>query len=433
VQRDDHEKQEGQRTSIHDRADRSAQNADLHGAGTLSTVGEGHFSPSSEGKESISGEGLRTSEVLPQARAATRARVLDLWALLKEYGARYAPAARPQAAATRRQPPPGMHIAALRYLRLTPFLLTALFATSFVWDFPGMSLQLWGYPVALEGLVRILSVSGLIGYLTNWLAVTMLFQPRHRRPLFGQGLIPAQRELVIYRLAQTISEKLINVQLIQQQIVESGLISRSRETALRAVRGVLEDPGFRAGLRRLVVDYIEQVVADRRVRHELVQLVIRKMEQRATGFSGIVLSLVRHFKEEELQAKIEAAIRELPGSLDRVLDRFDQLLDTLPATIEAHSAEIEQWVTQAVLHFVQQLDVYGLLIANMNKYDEAQLEALLKHTSNEQFNYIKYLGGVLGFFGGLVIWQPVPALVLFGMLGLALWLIDEALIRMRKQ
>jgi len=67
----------------------------------------------------------------------------------------------------------------------------------------------------------------------------------------------------------------------------------------------------------------------------------------------------------------------------------------------------------------------------MGKYDEAQLEDLLKNTSNEQFNYIKYLGGVLGFFGGLVIWQPVPALILFGVFGLTLWVLDEALLRLR--
>jgi hypothetical protein len=76
--------------------------------------------------------------------------------------------------------------------------------------------------------------------------------------------------------------------------------------------------------------------------------------------------------------------------------------------------------------------VHGLFLANMGKYDEAQLEDLLQNMSNEQFNYIKYLSGVLGFFGGLVIWRPVPALLLFSLLGLSLWLIDEALMRLRK-
>jgi len=324
-----------------------------------------------------------------------------------------------------------MHVPALRYLRLTPALLTLLFIISFVWDFPGMSLRVWDYSVALDGLLRMLSVSGLIGFLTNWLAVAMLFQPRQRRPIFGQGLIPAQRELVIARLAQAISERLINAQLIHQQIEANGLIARARESALQTVRGMVEDPEFRRDLKLLVIHYVEQVVANKRVRQELVQLVMNKMNHQATGLSGIVLNLLRHFKEEELEAKIDDAIRELPGSLDQLLDRGHQLLDTLPLYIEARSEELEEWVTQAVLHFVQQLDVHGLLIANMGKYDEAQLEDLLKNTSNEQFNYIKYLGGVLGFFGGLVIWQPVPALILFGVFGLTLWVLDEALLRLR--
>jgi uncharacterized membrane-anchored protein YjiN (DUF445 family) len=376
---------------------------------------------------------VNDEKMLSHARVTTRAYAFDLWALLKEYGIRHAPPLPPPPPLTKPLLPAGMHVPALRYLQLTPVLLTILFAVSFVWDFPGISFQMWNDSVALDGLLRMLSVSGLIGFLTNWLAVAMLFQPRRRRPIFGQGLIPAQRERVIARLAQAISERLINAQLIHQQIETSGLIARTREAALYVIRGMVEDPEFRTDLKQLVIHYVEQVVADKRVRQELVQLVIQKMKQQATGFSGIILTLLRHFREAEAETKIDDAIRELPGSLDRLLDRGHQLLDALPLHIEARAEELEQWVTEAVLHFVQQLDVHGLLLANMDKYDEAQLEDLLKNTSNEQFNYIKYLGGVLGFFGGLVIWQPVPALLLFGGLGLSLWLIDEALMRMRKR
>jgi DNA-binding transcriptional ArsR family regulator len=99
----------------------------------------------------------------------------------------------------------------------------------------------------------------------------------------------------------------------------------------------------------------------------------------------------------------------------------------------ARAEEIEKWILKAVPDFIQQIDVYGLLIANMRKLDEERLEKLIKNdTSNEQFNYIKDLGGILGFFGGLVIWQPVPALIVFGALGLSLWLLDVVLLRARK-
>jgi uncharacterized membrane-anchored protein YjiN (DUF445 family) len=382
--------------------------------------------------ENISTAGEHDEEILPHVRAETRAHVFDLWALLKKYGTRHSQPSPSQSAVTPSLPPVRIHVPALRYLRMTPTILTMLFVVSFVWDFPGMSLHAWNTAIPLDGLLRMLSVSGLIGFLTNWLAVAMLFQPRERRPIFGQGLIPAQRERVIARLAQSISERLINAQLIHEQIEANGLIPRTRETALRVVRGMVEDPEFRTDLKQLVIHYVNQVVADTHVRQELVQVVMQKMKQQETGLSGLVLTFLRHFKEDELEAKIDDAIRELPNSLDGLLDRGHHLLDALPLHIEAHSQELEQWVTQAVLQFVQQLDVHGLLLANMGKYDEAQLEDLLKNTSNEQFNYIKYLGGVLGFFGGLVIWQPVPALILFGALGLSLWLVDETLMRLRK-
>jgi len=41
------------------------------------------------------------------------------------------------------------------------------------------------------------------------------------------------------------------------------------------------------------------------------------------------------------------------------------------------------------------------------------------------------LGGALGGLGGLVIWQPIPAVLAFAVFGLILFLIDEGLYRLR--
>ncbi|MGI9173834.1 MAG: DUF445 family protein, partial [Rhodothermales bacterium] len=135
---------------------------------------------------------------------------------------------------------------------------------------------------------------------------------------------------------------------------------------------------------------------------------------------------------EDFQRRIEEAVGALPESIDVALDETDGLLDKLPAQIEARSEEIEALATKVVLGFVENLDVYAIIVGNMHRYDEAQLERLLKNTSNEQLNYIKYLGGVLGLLGGLVIWQPLSALGTFGTLGLAVYALDEALYRAGK-
>jgi uncharacterized membrane protein YheB (UPF0754 family) len=354
--------------------------------------------------------------------------------LLKEYVAVHTPVIPPSQSRVLPQPAAkDRPLAVLRYLRLTNYALAGLFAVSFVWDFPGISLQLWHHSLAFDGLLRMTSVSGLIGFLTNWLAVTMLFHPRQRRPIFGQGLIPAQRERVIDQLARTIYKNLINPQTILSRIEESNLLVRYREMVLQVSRDILEDPKFRQELKLLAVDYADHLLASREVRLKFAQLAIEKLEQHTNGSSRLALRIFRFFKEAELQNMIDNAIRELPQSLDPVLDQFEKLLDTLPEEIAARVEEIEKWLLKAVPDFIQQIDVYGLLITNLRKLDEERLERLIKNdTSNEQFNYIKDLGGILGFCGGLVIWQPVPALIVFGVLGLSLWLVDVLLLRARK-
>ena len=111
----------------------------------------------------------------------------------------------------------------LNLIRLIPWVLLALFILSFIWDFTGLGLLLdhngtyillegeqisivarysgLGLPsfsriLELEGLMVTVSAAGLIGFFTNWLAITMLFHPRKRRPLLGQGIIPASKDRV---------------------------------------------------------------------------------------------------------------------------------------------------------------------------------------------------------------------------------------------
>jgi len=319
-------------------------------------------------------------------------------------------------------------------MRVIPWILVAGFGASFLWDFPGMSVRLFGYTLELNGLLRILSVSGLIGFVTNWLAITMLFNPRVSRPILGQGLIPAQRDRVIYRLSRAISDELLNEAIIKRKIEESGVIPRYREMALSVARGVLEDNEFRDDLKSLTVDYVNQLLASDDVRERLVTFTIEKLEEQlGEGISGIALRLYRFAREEDFRKKLDRAIRDLPTSMDHVLDGMDDMLDRIPAKIEERSEQIEQWATQVVLGFVEQLDVYDMVMTNMKSYDDRKLEDLLKKTSNEQLNYIKYLGGILGAIGGLVIWKPLFAIALLGSVCVVLFGIDETILRIRKR
>ncbi|MDA1028707.1 MAG: DUF445 family protein [Bacteroidetes bacterium] len=368
-----------------------------------------------------------------QAKRMTRARAEDFRLLITKYIKAHLPESSPKDK-DNREPirMEGGHASLLPFLRAIPWFLLLLFVGSFLWDFEGMSVSVLGNAFALDGLLRILSVSGLIGFLTNWVAITMLFNPRKQRPLFGQGLIPAQRERVIYRLATAVSEELINEKIIKQKIEENEIIPKYRELAMSVTRGVLEDESFRAELKVLTADYVQTVLTSEEVRSRIVEFVVGKIEAYVgAGLGGMALKAYRYLNEDDFKARIDKAIHQIPTQLDVILDQIDVLLDKIPEKIEARSEDIENMATAVVLGFVENLDVYEMVMSNMMAYDEGKLEDLIKNSSNEQLNYIKYLGGALGGLGGLVIWQPIPAVLAFTALGAILFVIDESLFRMR--
>ncbi|WP_251963699.1 DUF445 domain-containing protein [Salinibacter ruber] len=333
------------------------------------------------------------------------------------------------------EPPPkrtGRYARWLPVLKALPWVLGALFALSFVWDFPGVTLTVAGYAVVLEDLLRFTAVSGLVGFGTNWLAITMLFRPREPRPLVGQGLVPAQRERVAYRLAQAVSDELINKALIKEKIRESGLVAQYRDLLVAAASDVATDDAVRAEGKALLRRALRDVLSTPSVQTRIVALTAEQVEAQAgEGLSGLMLRAYRYFGEDDFRARLRETVRRLPDAVDPLVEELDPVLDRLPAELERRSDEIESLLTRVVLRLVDTLDLERMIYENVRAYDERQLEMLLRRTTNEQLNYIKYLGAALGIIGGFIIWAPAAALVAVTTLGLAVYGLDEALFRAR--
>ncbi len=331
-------------------------------------------------------------------------------------------------------PPPkqtGGYARWLPVLRALPWILGGLFALSFVWDFPGVALSVAGYTVELENLLRYVTVSGLIGFGTNWLAITMLFRPREARPIVGQGLVPAQRERVAYRLAQAVSDELINKRIIMQTVRKSGLAAQYRDLLVGLAGDVVTDEDVRHDLKAVLRDLLHDLLSAPEVQERVVTFTAEQMDRHADGFSGVALRTYRLFREDEFQDQLRTAVERLPEAVEPLLDQLDPALDRVPAHLDRHGEALEELLTELILRLVDTLDIKRIVFDNVRAYDEEQLELLLRRTTNEQLNYIKYLGAVLGIGGGLIIWAPAAALATFSVLGLAIYAADELLYRAR--
>lgn len=314
-------------------------------------------------------------------------------------------------------------------LTVFPYLLGTVFGISFFWDLNGISLEAFGYLLNFEGLLKIISVSGLIGFFTNWLAITMLFKPAEKRPILGQGLIPAQKNRIAYRLAQAVSDDLINPEIIKKKISESNVISKYRQQTTDYIKGIIDDPNFREDLKQWVVVYVEEMIADPEIRAAMAERILKQIEDALhdKSFEKVALKTYSFIKGQEMQHIIEEALVQIPTSVENGLDKMDDLLDQLPKKIDEHSNAIENIVTSLLYKLINQLDVHTLVEDNLRSYDEQHISNIIRSATNEQLRYIQYLGAVLGLIGGFIIWEPILSLIVLGSLGGSLLVLDKLL------
>jgi len=317
----------------------------------------------------------------------------------------------------------------LALLKISPYFLIILFFVSFFWDFEHLSLTLLGSEYQFKGLLKILSVSGLIGFSTNWLAINMLFKPAKKRPLLGQGLIPSQKERIAHRLASGISRDLINPELIKKKIHESQVISRYRQQSTRYVKQIIDNADFRSDLKVIVTQYIEDMVADPTIRSSLVASIVQQIEKslESASLERIAYKTYTLMKGREAQLIVEEALEKLPKSVEMGLDKIDEVLDKLPSVLDENSENIEEHVTKIVYKLVNKLDVQQLVEQNIRDLDEKRLEKLIKGSTNEQLHYIQYLGAILGTIGGFVIWSPFLSLSVLAVIS-ALFITTDTLL-----
>lgn len=314
----------------------------------------------------------------------------------------------------------------LQFLKPIPWILCAMFLFSFIWDFHGIGMEVPGMSLQFEGLIRIISVSGLIGYLTNWIAITMLFKPVKRRPLLGQGLVPAHKDRIAYRLAVAVSEDLINPELIKQKIRESKAISRYRLQAIEHIEDITEREDFRQDLKEWLLNYVDSIVQNPEFRKKISDHILLEIEDalQNKAFEKVALKTYSFLSGQTLQEFIENLLERLPITAERNIGYIEEYLDEFPEKIHRNSDKIDEVITLLLYKLVNQLNVQTLVEENLKKYDERRLETMIRNATNEQLKTIQYLGAVLGTVGGFVIWEPVLSLIGLSLIFGTIYLID---------
>jgi len=325
----------------------------------------------------------------------------------------------------------GNYTRIIRLLSVLPWVLSVGFLFSFYWDFPEANYWIGSWEISFEGILRILSVSGLIGFLTNWIAITMLFRPRQRRPLLGQGLIPSQKHRIAEKLADSVNRNLINAEQIHKKMADSGTLAKIVDFVETKITDLSENPAFREDLYIVIRSIIAESLHDQQLRTALVSKIIEHLDNSIpeNSLERMAFKTYRNLRGSHLTAIVDNVLLGLPDTIYNNRRDLDELIESIPARLSRNRLQIEAYLLDTVESVLKMTDIRGIVLDNLNNYDEGRLEHLIKESTMEQLSYIKYLGGLLGVLGGLVIWNPIIALSFLAGNALVILALDISIVR----
>lgn len=283
-----------------------------------------------------------------------------------------------------------------------------------------------------------------IGWLTNWIAIRMLFRPHRalyvcgRRVPLTPGLIPRERERLAHAVGGAVAEKLLNPQTLEEALLNEDMLGRV-DAALtdffeylqrepRTLRALLQAWLGEERLAHTAEALVEQAsdgIARRLIEADLGEMaanaILAHIKQKTpAALSGLVSGAL----DGRIRQGVAGALREgvnayvethAPGALrDTLARQLDAALEARVCDLarrhnrhfpvlraEAHNA-YRAVVRSSLARALETIDLAGVVRARVESFDAAELEKAVLEVAGRELGAIVWLGAALGFLMGFV-------------------------------
>ena len=279
-------------------------------------------------------------------------------------------------------------------------------------------------------------LGGVIGYITNDLAIRMLFHPykplyigKWRLP-FTPGLIPSQKDRIAKSLGGVISRQLLNAETIRREALSDDKREKLRAAILGwletqaaselTVRQTLEKhvDGEKVDLWRdrivdagsdFIMKKLKEASLGEMVAAELLDSIRAKLkplglDRILDGLSGTVAATVEAKIDEKgpalIHEKLEGIARD--ALENRVSDAAAPVQPRIPELADKAMEIYENLLTDNLETLLDAAKLDVIVENKIASFDAAQLEQLIFGIMRRELRAIVYLGAALGFMLGFV-------------------------------
>jgi uncharacterized membrane protein YheB (UPF0754 family) len=182
-------------------------------------------------------------------------------------------------------------------------------------------------------------IAALTGWITNFLAIKMLFHPRKKikiGPVSIQGIFPKRKKMLAEKLGKIVSKELFSFQDIKDRFTHTSTANE--------INKVLDEK---------LEDFLEVKLRE-------------------------LLPMISIFLKKEKKEKIKNTLHE-------------EFQNILPDILNKYSEKLEH-----------DIDVEQIVIRKVDAFSSDKLESILYSIMRKEFKYIELLGGILGFMIGII-------------------------------
>lgn len=287
------------------------------------------------------------------------------------------------------------------------------------------------------------AVGAVIGYITNDIAIRMLFRPHQPKYVMGihipftPGIIPKEKNRIASAIGKAVSENLMNREVLEKNLLSDEMIakigdaidefvttqSQNGETIEQFARHYLTEDDITAmrgnvsdGVVKMITGKLQDSSLGESIAHMATEHVMEKTRNSLAGKFGadLLLQPVALLLEGYLAKHINEILHNNSQQMVEglVLDESERLMGmTMRELMSGHDEQVAQIksgilsayrviITEHLPRILQDIDISGIIEQRIKDMDMDEAEAIILDVMKKELRAIVWLGALLGSIMG---------------------------------
>ena len=268
-------------------------------------------------------------------------------------------------------------------------------------------------------------LGGIIGYITNDIAIRMLFRPRNavyiggRRLPFTPGLIPRQKDRIAVSLGRIVSTQLMNRETIESTIRSPESVAsvhamfeklmekwKNDERTVRERLNTLFDDEEIDGYALSLQESLTDSIVKKALEADIGETLLRR--EKTVILHGILRDAAISFVNKLIEEKLPQIVFEQIGIAEkdllktRLCDIYARYEDKIPQLINKLVDIYETLAVKNIDKVLEIVDIEHMVEERVKAFDAEELETLIFGLMRRELRAIVYIGAMLGFLMGFI-------------------------------